>query len=127
MELEFFAVSECYNLILYQHQYKIIAKDEGLSNILASVDENGHVWSLDTEESEEKYAVYIASSPEVFRKEIELFHEFCESRPLNETEEALKQSADEFRRQILYLDENAFSDSENYWSVVAEELESGVI
>ncbi len=127
MEFEFFIPADYYDLILYHQKYQIIAKDEGLDSILIGIAENGVVFSLDTEESEEKYAVYIASSPEVFRKEIELFHKFCENRPQEETEEELKQFADTFREQMLRLDENAFSDSETYWSVVAEELEWGVI
>ena len=126
MELEFLMPSEYYNLVLYHHQYQIIAKDWGLDSILAGIDEKGCVFSLDTEASEEKHAVYIASSPEVFRKEIELFQNFCENRPLNQTEEAEKQFADAFREQILRLDRNAFSDTENYWSVVTEELEWGI-
>ena len=127
MEFEFFIPADYYDLILYHQKYQIIAKDEGLDSILIGIAENGVVFSLDTEESEEKYAVYIASSPEVFRKEKELFHKFCENRPQEETEEELKQFADTFREQMLRLDENAFSDSETYWSVVAEELEWGVI
>ncbi len=127
MELLFFAPEEYYDLMLYQHQYQIIAKDEGLDSILVGIAENGQVFSLDTQESRENYAVYLASSPEIFRKEIELFQEFCGNRPQNETEEELKQFADKFRQRILQLDKNAFSDPENYWSVIAEELECGVI
>ena len=127
MEFEFFIPADYYDLILYHQKYRIIAKDWGLDSILAGIAESGAVFYLDTEESEEKYAVYIASSPEVFRKEIELFQKFCRNRPPDETEEELKLFADKFRQQILQLDKNAFSDSETYWSVIAEELEYGVI
>lgn len=126
LELRFLKVSTCYELILHHHKYKIIAKDWGLNSILVGIAENGAVFSLDTEETEEKAAVYIASTLEVFQKEIELFQEFCENRPLNETEEELKQYADKFRQHMLRLDKNAFSDSENYWSVVVEEMEYGI-
>ncbi len=127
MELVFLSPEKYYDLILYHHKYLIIAKDWGLDFILVGIAENGDVFFLDTEESEEKYAVYIASTPEVFRKEIEVFQKFCNARPLNETEENLKKFADSFRKQILHLDKNAFSNAENYWSVIAEELEYGVI
>ncbi len=127
MELVFLSPEKYYDLILYHHKYLIIAKDWGLDSILVGIAENGDVFFLDTEESEEKYAVYIASTPEVFRKEIEVFQKFCNTRPLNETEENLKKFADSFRKQILHLDKNAFSNAENYWSVIAEELEYGVI
>lgn len=127
LELKFLEDSACYDMILHQQKYQIIAKDWGLNSILVGIAENGAVFSLDTEESEENYAVYIASSPEVFRKEIEIFQKFCESRSLTQSEEEEKQSAEKFRQQILKLDKNAFSDSENYWSVIAEEIEYGVI
>jgi len=127
MELVFLSPEKYYDLILYHHKYLIIAKDWGLDSILIGIAENGAVFSLDTEESEENYAVYVASSPEVFRKEIEIFQKFCENRSLTQSAEEEKQSADKFRQQILQSDKNAFSDSENYWSVIAEEIEYGVI
>ena len=127
MELEFLSPSEYYDIILYQNKYQIIAKDDGMDSILIGISGNGAVFYLDTEESEDKYASYLASNAEIFRKEIALFQHFIKNRPLNETEELLKQFADSFRQQMLSLDQNAFSDSENYWSVIAEDLEYGVI
>ena len=127
MELEFLSPSEYYNIVLYQNKYQVIAKDEGLDSILIGISRNGQIFYLDTEKSENDYASYLASDLEIFRKETELFYNFIHNRPQDETEEELKKFADEFRQQILQLDKNAFSDSENYWSVVAEELEWGVI
>jgi len=124
MELEFLSPSEYYDIILYQNKYQIIAKDEGLDSILIGISESGKIFCLDTEDN---YESYLASDLKIFRKEIELFQNFIKNRPLNETEELLKQFADSFRQQMLSLDQNAFSDAENYWSVIAEELEYGVI
>ena len=64
-------------------------KIEGLVN-LVGIAENGAVFSLDTEESGKNYAVYFASSPEVFTKEIEIFQKFCGNRPQDGNRRSIK-------------------------------------
>ncbi|MDE5737320.1 MAG: SUKH-4 family immunity protein, partial [Oscillospiraceae bacterium] len=98
--------------------------DNGISTVLIGIAENGQVFWLDTEK---EIAIYIACSLEIFKKELYWFSVFIEKSPETSCEYVLKTYADTFRRKIFQLDKNAFSDDENYWAEVAEEMEYGVI
>lgn len=124
MELEFLNSCECFHLLLKNKKYWIIGKDKDLPVILIGIAENKQVFLLDTDD---ETAIYIAVNLEIFRKELYWFSVFMEKLPENASEQILKKYADTFRRQLFKLDKNAFSDDENYWAVIAEEMEYGII
>ncbi|MDE6776361.1 MAG: SUKH-4 family immunity protein, partial [Oscillospiraceae bacterium] len=104
--------------------YQIIGKDKGLSTVLIGIAEDGKLFWLDTDE---EIAIYIACNLEVFKKELYWFSIFIEKYPENPSEYVLIKRANAFRKELFCLDNNAFSDDENYWAEVAEEMGYGII
>ncbi|MDE6729730.1 MAG: SUKH-4 family immunity protein, partial [Oscillospiraceae bacterium] len=121
---EFFKTCEYFDMILKNRKYQIIGKDNGLSTVLIGIAEDGKLFWLETDE---EIAIYIACSLEIFKKELYWFSIFEEKYPENPSECILIKRANAFRERLLCLDSNAFSDDENYWAEVAEEMEYGVI
>ncbi|GEM_PF-6181422 len=126
LEIKFFKREEFYSLMFNNKEYVIVAEDY-VKNLIG-VDGYGRVYFLDPCDisSGKKVEIYTAKDLSTFCAELMLFKN-CDPLPINASDEMIEASAQQFARKLESLDKDALSDSENFWSLIVEQLEDGLL
>ncbi len=107
----------------YVHQFKglpyIIAAEVSVTKELVGFGADGKIYILEPENNIVRYA---ASALAVFSRELKKYRDLPEENaeePLNITER--------FVEEIKKLDEDAFSSEDNFWALIVEQMNDGLL
>lgn len=127
MIIKFFQKKEFYKLLFNGQTYEIIGKDD-VGNFIGVALDN-RVFYLDTSYNKYEYnLIYISKNTEAFAKQINVYNQYNSIPfPYNPVESELKEREYNFKELIREIDKNAFCNDETFWSVIAEEMEYGII
>lgn len=106
----------------YVKQFKekpYIIAAEILGGELAGFGADGKIYILEPENNAVRYA---ASALAVFARELKLYRDLPE-----ENGEEPRESAERFAEEIKKLDEDAFSSADSFWSLIAEQMNDGLL
>ena len=115
--IEFIKPQDFYEVIFENQRYKIVGKFD-VGNLIGQ-DNTDTVSCLEEEPSNVRY---IANNLEVFVAQLAQYKEYVEK-----SEADWEKWLAEFRESIMNLDANAFRDEENFWSVIVEQMEYGLL
>lgn len=100
----------------YVHQFKglpyIIAAEVSDSNELVGFGADGKIYILEPENNIVRYA---SSALAVFARELKKYRDLPE------------ENVGQFVEEIKKLDEDAFSSEENFWSLIVEQMNDGLL
>ena len=108
----------------------IVGRDKDIADNVIAIATNSEVYYLTLYNSD---ICYIAENIDVFVNELLLFERFIEKKTLelkdNQDESQLTILANNFRNELLKLDQNVFRDDteSTFWSEVCEEIEYGIL
>lgn len=120
LEVTFLNVTDFYTISFENNNYTIVGGDADIETNLVGIASDGKVYYIVTDDK--SLFCYIAVNIGTFIKELLLFESYTNSPPENLTD---KQFAEKFRFQLSELDKTVCKS--DFWSVVCEELEYGVI
>lgn len=115
--IEFMSPQDFYETIFEGQQYKIVGKDD-VGNLIGQ-DSTETVFYLEEEPANIRY---IANNLDVLFKQLALYKKYGEM-----PEEDWEKCLPEFRESILNLDAKDFRDEESFWSIIAEQMEYGLL
>lgn len=111
----------------YVHQFKglpyIIAAEVSGSNELVGFGADGKICVL---EPENNIARYAASALAVFARELKKYRDLPEENASEDGEEPLN-ITERFVEEIKKLDEDAFSSEDNFWALIVEQMNDGLL
>ncbi len=121
LNIKFLKRGEFRPVVFIDKEYTVVGGDD-VDNLIG-VDADGKVWFLDTVN---EFPMYASKELKTFVEQLELFINWNFPDD-NASDEALENNAREFAREIKKLDEDAMSDCEDFWSVVIEQMENGML
>lgn len=121
LNIKFLKHEEFHPLVFIDKEYTIVGGDD-VDNMIG-VDADGKVWFLDTMNI---FPMYASKGLKTFVEQLELFINWDYPADDNSDDE-LEANAREFAREILKSDADALSDDYNFWSVVIEQMEDGLL
>lgn len=130
LEIIFLNRDDFYNICFQNNDYMIVGRDQGIADNVIAIATNGEVYYLTLYNSD---VCYIAKNIDMFVNELLLFDRFIENNTLelkdNQDESQLTILANNFRNELLKLDQSAFRDDteSTFWSEVCEEIEYGIL
>ena len=111
----------------YVHQFKrlpyIIAGEVSGSKELVGFGADGKIYILEPENNIVRYA---ASALAVFARELKKYRDLPEENASDNAEEPLN-STERFVEEIKKLDEDAFSSEDNFWALIMEQMNDGLL
>ena len=129
-EIIFFNRDDFYNISFQNKDYLIVGRDQGIVDNVIAIAKNGEVYYITLYNSD---ICYIAENIDIFVNELLLFDRFHKENTLelndNQDESLLTILANNFRNELLKLDQSAFRDDmeSTFWSEVCEGIEYGIL
>ena len=130
LEIIFLNREDFYHICFQNNDYMIVGRDKDRADNVIAIATNSEVYYLTLYNSD---ICYIAENIDVFVNELLLFERFIEKKTLelkdNQDESQLTILANNFRNELLKLDQNVFRDDteSTFWSEVCEEIEYGIL
>lgn len=121
LEIKFLEYKDFRPLMFNDKEYIVVAEDD-VGNFVG-VNPAGKVYFLDTEENTE---IYASKDFQTFVKQLELYRD-SNFLPVNASDEQLEADARQFAREIASLDKDALLYEENFWSLIIEQMEDGLL
>ncbi len=121
LNIKFLKLEEFRPLIFNDNEYTVVGGDD-VDNMIG-VDADGKVWFLDTVNG---FPMYASKGLKTFVEQLELLINWDFPADDNSDDE-LEANAQKFSREITKLDEDAMSDDYDFWSVVIEQMENGML
>lgn len=111
----------------YVHQFKglpyIIAAEVSESKEIVGFGADGKIYIL---EPENNIARYAASALAVFARELKKYRDLPEENTSDNGEEP-QNIVENFVEEIKKLDEDAFSNEDNFWALIVEQMNDGLL
>lgn len=111
----------------YVHQFKglpyIIAAEISVTKELVGFGADGKIYILEPENNIVRYA---ASALAVFARELKKYRDLPEDNASDNGEEPLNRT-ERFVEEIKQLDEDAFSGEDNFWALIVEQMNDGLL
>ncbi len=121
LNIKFLKPEEFHSSVFNDVEYTIVGGDD-VDNLIG-VDADSKVWFLDRVN---EFTMYASKGLKTFVEQLKLLINW-DFPGDDDPDEALEANAREFSREIKKLDENAMSDCEDFWSVVIEQMEVGLL
>ncbi|MDE7398326.1 MAG: hypothetical protein K2N06_02245 [Oscillospiraceae bacterium] len=121
LEIKFLKYDDFRSMVFNDKKYTIIGGDD-VDNLIG-VDVDGKVWFLDTVD---EFETYISKGLKTFVNQLELYRDWNHP-PLDDSDEVNDENARQFALEIASLDKDALLYEENFWSVVIEQMEDGLL
>ena len=121
LEIKFLKYDDFRSMIFNDRKYTIVGGDD-VGNLIG-VDIDGKVWLLDTFD---EFEMYTSKGLKTFVDQLELYRDW-NPLPLEASDEVNEENARQFAREIASLDKDALLYEENFWSVVIEQMEDGLL
>lgn len=121
LEIKFSEHKDFHLLVFNDKEYTIVGGDD-VGNLIG-IDADGKVWFLDTED---EFEMYISKGLKTFVNQLELYRDWSHP-PLDASDEVNEENARKFSVELKKLDKDAMADCEDFWSVVIEQMEDGLL
>ena len=121
LEIKFLKYEDFRSMEFNDKKYTIVGGDD-VGNLIG-VDIDGKVWFLDTFD---EFEMYTSKGLKTFVDQLELYRDW-NPLPLDASDEVNEENARQFAREIASLDKDALLYEENFWSVVIEQMEDGLL
>lgn len=126
LEIKFLKREEFRPLVFNDKEYIIVAEDDVGNFVGANI--HGKVYFLDPCDIDtgEKIEIYASKDISTFCAQLTLYQGW-EVLPVNASDEEIEASARQFAKKLKILNKDALSDSENFWSLIIEQMEDGLL
>lgn len=121
LEIKFLKYEDFHPFMLNNKEYIIVGGDD-VENLIG-VDIDGKVWFLDTRD---EFEMYVSKELKTFINQLELYRDW-NCPPLDASDEVNEENAQKFALELKKLDKDAMADCEDFWSVVIEQMEDGLL
>lgn len=103
--------------------YTIIASDD-VGN-LAGIDDKENAFYIETES---KMVRYMSDTAETLIKQLLYYEKSCNNETYrNISDLELPEFLAQFKGELMNMDISAFKNEENFWSVIVEQMETGLL
>lgn len=115
---------EDYKDVIYNEKvYTVIAGDD-VGN-LVGIDNKGNAFYIDTEY---KTVRYMSDTAETLIKQLLYYEKSCNDETYrNISDLELPEFLAQFKKDLMRMDISAFKSEENFWSVIVEQMETGLL
>lgn len=121
--IEFWREENYKDVIYNEKVYTIIAGDD-VGNLIG-IDDKGNTFYIDTEY---KTMRYMADTAETLIKQLLYYEKSCNNETYrNISDLELPEFLAQFKRNLMRMDISAFKSEENFWSVIVEQMETGLL
>lgn len=121
LEIKFLKYDDFRSMVFNDKKYTIVGGDD-VGNLIG-IDADGKVWFLDTAD---EFEMYISKGLKTFVDQLELYRDWNHP-PLNASDKVNEENAQNFAIELKKMDKDAMVDCEDFWSVVIEQMEDGLL
>lgn len=121
LEIKFLKYDDFRSMVFNDKKYIIVGGDD-VDNLIG-VDADGKVWFLD---AADEFEMYISKDLKTFVNQLELYRDWNHP-PLDASDEVNEENAQQFAIELKKMDKYAMVDSEDFWSLIIEQMEDGII